>query len=347
MTAGVVVLRAGSLSTRLRIRPMVVSGLLLACAAGLFLVAICAGSTWVEPAKVIDVLGGGGTRAGRFQILELRMPRVAIGALAGAALGLSGALMQSAVRNPLASPDLLGITSGASVGAVGVYVLGWRVFGAPLSVSLPLAALIGGLAAAALVFVISRGGPVLGLRLILVGIGVGAALRGLIYAMLVIGGEFDVQKAQVWMTGDLSTESARIPLLLAAIALTLALGGGLSRSLSSLQLGQEAAHGIGVPVERLMLATLACSVLAASVAVCAAGPLGFVALVSPQVARLMAGGHRPPLICSAACGALLVLAADLVARTLFEGFVSVGVLTALVGGPVLIGLLLSGMRSRT
>jgi iron complex transport system permease protein len=344
MTADVLVVRAGGMSAQLRRRPMIVFGLLLAAVVVLFILSISAGTTWLHPGKVVDVLTGAGTRPVRFQVMELRFPRAVIGVLAGAALALSGALLQSAVRNPLASPDVLGITSGASVGAVIVYVLGWRVFGAPLSVSLPLAALAGGAIAAAIVFLISRGGPVGGLRLILVGIGVNAALQGAIYGLLVVGGTFDVMQAQVWLTGDLSADARRIAPLAVTVVVVLLAGWALSRSLTSMQLGADVARGVGVPVNRMFTGLLVCSVVAASVAVSAAGPLGFVALAAPQLARLLAGGTRAPLACSAACGALLVLAADLVSRTLLNGLVSVGLLTAIVGGPILISLLLNRVR---
>ncbi|MBF4636249.1 iron ABC transporter permease [Agreia pratensis] len=344
MSAGTLVVRAGDISLRLRTRPMIVFAALVILAVVLFGVSISAGSTWLSPLKVIEALGGGGSRAVQYQVFNLRLPRALIGAGAGAALAISGALLQSAVRNPLASPDILGITSGASVGAASVYILGWRVFDAPLTISLPLAALLGGSIAAALVFAISRGSAV-GIRLILVGIGINAALLGILQGLLFIGGTFDVMQAQVWLTGDLSSDPQRIIPLVTALAVTTFAALAMSRSVTAMQLGDDVAHGVGVAVGRTFAATIVTSVIAASVAVSAAGPLGFVALASPQLARFLTRDSRPPLGCSAACGAVLVLAADLAARTLFSSTVSVGLLTAIVGGPILIALMLRQVRS--
>ncbi|MBF4462596.1 MULTISPECIES: FecCD family ABC transporter permease [unclassified Rathayibacter] len=337
--------RAGGFSLRWRTRPMVVFAALVVLAVVLFGVSISVGSTWLSPIRVAEVLGGGGGQAVRYQVLALRLPRAVIGAGAGAALAISGALLQSAVRNPLASPDILGITSGASAGAASVYILGWRVFDAPLTISLPLAAVLGGSLAAALVFAISRGSTG-GIRLILVGIGVNAALVGVLQGLLVFGGTYDVMQAQVWLTGDLSSHTDRLLPLLTALVLTALAAAAMSRSVRAMQLGEEVAHGIGVAVDRTFVALLVVSVVAASVAVSAAGPLGFVALASPQVARLLTRETGAPLGSSAACGAVLVLAADLAARTLFSSAVSVGLLTAMVGGPMLIVLMLRRVRSQ-
>jgi iron complex transport system permease protein len=345
MSARVRVVRLGSLSFLLRTRPLATFAVLLVAALILFCLSMSAGSTWVSPGTVVSTLGGGGGQAVRYQVLGLRLPRAVIGALAGAALALAGAFMQSVARNPLASPDVLGITSGASVGAAAVFVLGWRVFGAPLTVSLPLAALIGGSIAAAVVFSVSRGAAG-GMRLILVGVGVNAALLGLLHGLLIAGGTYDVLQVQVWLTGDLSSDAARIAPLAAVLVVAVVVGAATSRAADPLQFGDDVAQGIGVAVGRVRGLLLAASVLAASAAVGAAGPLGFVALSAPQIARFLTRESRAPLGCTAACGAILVLAADVAARTLFSGTVSVGLLTAIVGGPILISLMLRRLRSR-
>lgn len=345
MSAGTRIVRLGDLSVRLRTRPIVAFAALLAVILVLFCVSICAGSTWVSPVKVMDILAGGGTQATRYQVLNLRLPRTVIGVLAGVALALAGALMQSVVRNPLASPDVLGITSGASAGAAAVFVLGWRVFGAPLTVSLPVAALIGGSVAAALVFSASRG-AMGGIRLVLVGIGVNAALLGVIHWLLITGGTYDVMQVQVWLTGDLSSDASRIAPLGAVLGVTVVVAVATSRSASAMHLGDEVAHGVGVAIGRVRAVLLGVSVLSTSAAVSAAGPLGFVALSSPQIARFLTHESRAPLGCSAACGAVLVLAADLMARTLFSSAVSVGLLTAIVGGPILLSLMLRRVRTQ-
>ncbi|KZX21066.1 FecCD family ABC transporter permease [Rathayibacter tanaceti] len=345
MSAGMGVVRLGPLSVRIRIRPLVAFAVLLVVALVLFCLSISAGSTWVAPATVVDALSGGSGQAVRYQVLGLRLPRAAIGTLAGAALALAGAFLQSIARNPLASPDVLGITTGASVGAAGVFILGWRVFDAPLTVSLPLAALIGGSIAAAAVFWASRGAAG-GMRLVLVGVGVNAALLGLLHGLLVVGGTYDVLQVQVWLTGDLSSDAPRIAPLAVVLVVAAIIAVATSRSTAAMHLGDDIAHGVGVAVGRTRGVLLAGSVLAASAAVGAAGPLGFIALSAPQIARFLTRESRVPLGCTAVCGAILVLAADLVARTLFSGRVSVGLLTAIVGGPILISLMLRRLRSR-
>ncbi len=345
MSTRVRVARLGGFSLALRTRPLATFAVLFVVAALLFCVSISAGSTWVNPLTVVSTLGGGGGQAVRYQVLGLRLPRAAIGALAGAALAMAGAFMQSVARNPLASPDVLGITSGASVGAAAVFVLGWRVFDAPLTLSLPLAALVGGAVAAIVVFSLSRG-TAGGMRLVLVGVGINAALLGLLHAMLIAGGTYDVLQVQVWLTGDLSSDATRIAPLAAAVVVAVLVAVGTSRSAAAMHLGDDVAHGVGVAVGRTRAMLLAGSVLSSSAAVGAAGPLGFVALSAPQIARFLTSESRAPLGCTAACGAILVLAADLAARTLFSSAVSVGLLTALVGGPILISLMLRRLRSR-
>nr|WP_237398136.1 iron ABC transporter permease [Rathayibacter rathayi] len=328
----------------MRTRPLVAFTALLAVVLVLFCLSISAGSTWVAPETVVTTLGGGGGQAVRYQVLGLRLPRAVIGVLAGAALALAGAFLQSVARNPLASPDVLGITSGASVGAAAVFVLGWRVLGAPLTVSLPLAALIGGSIAAVVVFSVSRGAAG-GLRLVLVGVGVNASLLGLLHGLLLAGGTYDVLQVQVWLTGDLSSDTERIAPLAAVFVVAVLLAVATARATEAMQLGDDVAQGIGVAVGRTRVVLLAGSVLSASAAVGAAGPLGFVALSAPQIARFLTRESRAPLGCTAMCGAILVLSADLVARTLFSGTVSVGLLTAIVGGPILISLMLRRLRS--
>lgn len=344
MRGDVRVLRVGTVSVVLRARPPVVFVALVVASGLMFTVSLSAGSTWVEPAKVVDALAGGAGQAVRYQVLGLRLPRSVIALLAGAALGLAGAFLQAVARNPLASPDVLGVTSGAAVGAAAVFILGWRPLDAPLILSLPLGAVTGGAVAAVAVFSLSGGTPGT-LRLILVGIGVNAALVGILHALLIAGGTYDTLQMQVWLTGDLSSDAARIAPLVGVLALTALVGAASSRSRAALHLGDDVAHGVGVPVGRTRAVLVAASVLSASAAVAAAGPLGFVALSAPQIARSLTREARAPLGCTAACGALLVLAADLTARTLFSGAVSVGLLTAIVGGPILISLMLRRLRS--
>jgi iron complex transport system permease protein len=255
--------------------------------------------------------------------------------------------MSSVVRNPLATPDVVGVTAGASAAAVGVLLAGWPM-------PLPLAALGGGLLVAVLVGALSWRDGFTGPRLVLVGIGLGAAASALTSFLLVRAEITEAQRAVVWLTGSLNGrgwEHVR-PVGLAVLVLgPLALV--LGRSLSGLRLGDDVARGLGVRVTPARVGLVAVAVALAAVATSSAGPIAFVALVAPQIALRLARTPGPPLAASAAAGALLVVAADLVARRglsvtgLASAELPVGAVTALVGSPVLLWLLRRSTRGRT
>ncbi len=297
---------------------------------------------------VLRVLGGGGSRSEQFVIVQLRLPRTLTGAVVGAALGVAGALTQSVARNPLASPDLLGVTDGASVAAMATIVLvgsGGTAVGLLASVGLPLAALAGGLATAALVYVLAYRDGLDAFRLILVGIGISAAGISLTSWLLVVA---DVQQAGqvlLWLRGSLNArgwEHVTPVAIVLAVGLPLALV--LAFRLGALDLGDDTARGLGVRVDRSRGMLIGIAVVLAAVATAAAGPIRFVALVVPQVCLRLTGGSRPPLIASAVYGALLVVAGDLVARTVLGGEVPVGVVTVVIGAPYLLYLLVRRTR---
>jgi iron complex transport system permease protein len=280
---------------------------------------------------------------------ELRLPRVVTGVLAGAAFGLSGALFQSVIRNPLASPDLIGVSAGASVGAVAAITLGG--VGAVL---VPTLALLGGAVAAALVYGLAyRGGLELH-RLVVVGIALGGtgfaagALTSLTSLLLVRAEITNAQQATVWLIGSLhgrTYDQALAPLLALAVALPLLpLAANVIRSLS---LGDEVATALGTRVGHARLALLGLGVLLAAAATAAAGPVGFVALGTPQIARRLLRTPTEPLLASALLGAFVVTAADLVARRAFAPMeLPVGIFTAAVGGPYLLWLLTRSQEPR-
>ncbi|MEU0467975.1 iron ABC transporter permease [Amycolatopsis sp. NPDC006131] len=294
--------------------------------------------------RLPELLTGGGHRIDRHILFDLRVPRAVTGCLAGACLAMAGALTQTISRNPLATPDILGVTGGASAAAVAVIVFGGGVYSLAsgiTTIGVPVAALVGGLVAAAAVYGFSWRHGVDGFRLVLVGIGCGAVLTALTSWLLILASINSAAQATVWLVGSISAVSwdQAIPLLiLAALLIPAALT--LPRTLAVTQLGDDAAAGLGVRIQASRLGTISVAVGLTAAAVAAAGPIGFVALVTPQIMLRLTGGSRPPLVASALGGALLVQASDLLGRTAFSWEVPVGLITAAIGAPYLIWLLL-------
>jgi ABC-type enterobactin transport system permease subunit len=334
--------RIGPASALVRRRHLVVP---LAALAALVLLAAASlgrGDFPIGLGDVLRTLVGLGEQTQRFILLELRAPRVVVGLLVGLALGLAGALFQTFARNPLASPDVLGITSGASVGAVAAIVLGGGALG------VPLAALVGALATGALLFVLTWRAGIDGGRLVLVGIALWAAAQALTDWLLTRAEIYDAASAYVWITGSLNARTWEQALPLAvALAVLVPLALATSRALGVLQFGNDTARGLGVRLATAQAAVVLVAIALVAAAVAAAGPIAFVALVVPQVAVRLAGGSRPPLLASALLGAVLVVGADLVTRTVLPQALPVGILTAAIGAPYLLWLLVRGRRRST
>lgn len=336
-------IRLGPVSVRWRPRHVIV--LLITTLAAVVTAVVSAGIGEVQltPQRVLEVIGGDGTRREDLVILTIRVPRILVGLLVGAALGISGALVQGLARNPLASPDLLGITAGASLGAVSVIVLGGDddVSGVLATVGVPFGALLGGLLAAVLVFAICRRAGTHGLQPILVGIGVSAMLGGLVSWLMVKASINEAARANVWLTGSLNGRSwtELWPLLVTLVVVSLALVP-LSARVPALHLGDDLARGLGTAVRPVQAALLFIAVLLAAVATSVTGPIAFVALVAPHLSRLASSAPRAPLAASGATGACLVVVSDLVARTALAPLqLPVGPITAIAGAPFLLWLL--------
>ncbi|GAA2672591.1 MULTISPECIES: iron chelate uptake ABC transporter family permease subunit [Actinosynnema] len=342
-------LRLGPFSWPLRWRPiaLVVGGLALALAA--LAVAIAYGDFPISLGQVVDVLLGGGSRSQRFVVLELRLPRVLTGLLVGAALAASGAIFQAISRNPLATPDIIGVTWGAGTGAVLVIILAGdagAVAGAVAEVGVPLAALAGGLVAGFVVYGIAWRRGIEGFRLVLVGVGVTAITANATQYLLTRGDVNDTARALVWIAGSLNNRGWEhiVPVAL-ALALLLPAAVLSTRTLGALQFGDDTTRGLGVRLNGARTALLLLGVVLAAVATAAAGPIGFVALAAPQIAVRLAGTATPPLFGSAVVGSVLVVLSDLIARQLIDGTeLPVGVVTAVLGAPYLMHLLIRGRR---
>ncbi|MEV6272075.1 iron chelate uptake ABC transporter family permease subunit [Kribbella sp. NPDC051936] len=334
-----------------RSRTVVLSILFAALAVVIALVSLSVGTTKLPLADVVEVLLGGGRRGTRLVVLELRLPRVATGLLVGMAFAVSGALLQTLSRNPLASPDIVGVNSGASAGAVAVIVLagtgGGNISGVAAKVGIPLAAVLGGLLATLVVGALSvQRGVVDAGRVVLIGVGVAAAANSLVAWLLVVGDVNDAGRAAAWLAGSLNarTWSDAIPVLI-AVVLLLPVTMMFNRDLSALVLGDDVASSLGVRVARIRLALLVIATVLAAMATAGAGPIAFVALVAPQVALRLTRTERPPLLTTAMLGALFVVLADLLARNgLHWAHVGpyelpVGVVTAACGAPYLLHLI--------
>ncbi|WP_018334973.1 FecCD family ABC transporter permease [Actinomycetospora chiangmaiensis] len=327
----------------------------VAAVAAVLLVVVCAvnlgrGDFPIPVTEVVRILLGGGDSADAYIVTELRLPRTLTGVFVGAALGLSGALTQAVARNPLASPDILGVTDGASLFAVASVVLAGGAGVSGLAVSpfgTPIAALAGGLVAAALVHALAYRKGLDGFRLLLVGVGISSAAVSLTTYLLVSANVQQAGQVLTWLRGSLASRSWEnvVPAaLVVAIGLPFALV--LAFRLAALELGDESARGLGLRVDRARAGVVGVAVALAAVATACAGPIRFVALVVPQILLRLSGGSRPPLVGSALGGALLVVTADLVARTVLGEAVPVGVVTV-VGAPYLLYLLVRPTRRRT
>jgi iron complex transport system permease protein len=344
------VIRVGPASGVVRWRQVAVPVAAFAVLVLLSAVSMGRGDFPISVPDVLRTLVGLGEGAQPFIVRELRAPRVVVGLLVGLALGVAGALFQTFARNPLASPDTLGITTGASVGAVGAIVLsaGGAFGGALTGLGIPLAALLGALLTGVLLFALTWRSGIDGYRLVLVGIAVWSIGTALVDWLLTNAEIYDAASAYVWITGSLNarTWDHAIPL---AVALTVllppALGAG--RVLGVLQFGDDTARGLGVRLQAAQAAVVLIAVGCVAFAVSAAGPITFVALVVPQIAVRLTGGSRPPLLASGLLGAVLVVGADLVTRTVLPETLPVGILTAVLGAPYLLWLLVRGRRRST
>ncbi|GAA1391143.1 FecCD family ABC transporter permease [Luteococcus peritonei] len=314
--------------------------LLLALTALLAVWAMGLGDYPLSPGQVLSAL----VREDGFAstvVREWRAPRVLAALLLGGALAVSGAVFQSLTRNPLGSPDVIGFSTGAYSGVL----LATTVLGGSFA-STQAGALLGGLATAAVVYLFSlRQGGVQGYRLVVVGIGVTAMLHALnLFLLMRVQAEV-AMAASIWGAGTLSLVGW--PELLPAIGCLLLLTPAvalLAAPLRQLELGDDAASAHGVPVERTRIALMVVAVALVAVATAAAGPIAFVALAAPQIAHRLLGGAGVPLVGSALCGALLLLASDVAAQHLLGSDVPVGIVTVVGGGAYLLALLVAQVR---
>jgi iron complex transport system permease protein len=329
-------------------RVLVLAAVLLLILAGIALLALTLGTPRLGLADLLTIAQGGGTKLARIVVPELRLPRLALGILAGMMLALSGALLQDGMRNGLAGPELLGVSAGASL-----VIAALTIFNLPLLWELwPVAALAGGMTAGGVVLLSMRrlNDPV---RLVLTGVAMGALLYASIISITMLGNQNSVGLLYLYLLGSLANRTwtyVQLVLPWAVVCIPLALLA--ARPLNLLQLGDEVAEGLGLRVVRLRLGLtlLSAGMVAAVVSTC--GPIGYVALVAPHVARrlLRTTDARQVLPIAALIGAVLLTGADVLAKNLFDPLeLPVGLWTTLLAGPALLILLrrqLGGDRRR-
>lgn len=325
---------------RQRRRGLVV-GVLAAAVAVLFAVSLMVGNTFYGPLEVLRVILGEPVPGASFAVGELRLPRAVVGVLAGVCFGIGGVTFQTMLRNPLASPDIIGITSGASAAAV----VGIVFFSLPQTV-VSMMALAGALLTALAIYLLSIRGGFAGTRLILIGIGIAAMLNSLVTYALSQAASWDLQSAMRWLTGSLNASTwqvvAPLAVVCAVLVPVLVLQG---TNLDVLALGDDSAAGLGVRVTRTRILFIVGAVTLLAVATAASGPIAFVAFMSGPIAARLIGPGASLLVPSAVVGALLVLAADLLGQFAFDTRYPVGVVTGVLGAPYLIWLLIRSNRA--
>ncbi len=322
-----------------RVRFITVTVILTVITAILCSIMLYLGNTKYSPEIILRVLLGEEMKGATFAIETIRLPRMLAGLLAGMAFGMAGNTFQTMLRNPQASPDIIGVTSGSSVAAV-FCILVLNVSGAVVSIS----AVVSGLSVAFLIYMLSRGGSFSGGRLILIGIGIQAMLNAAISYLLLRANQYDVPAAIRWLNGSLNgMQMKNIPGLFMVVLIFGCLLVLLSKMLKILELGEQSAITLGLKtdISRLLLVLAAVFLIAYATAV--TGPIAFVAFLSGPIASKLAGSSNT--ITAGLTGAVLVLLADIIGQYAFDIRFPVGIITGILGAPYLIYLLIRMNRT--
>ncbi|ELT43964.1 FecCD family ABC transporter permease [Arthrobacter nitrophenolicus] len=323
--------------------------LVLATVAAMALHVAFGGTPMAYPDVLRALLGDDSNTRIHLAVTEFRAPRMVAAVVVGACLAAAGAITQTVARNPLASPDLLGVTAGASLGAVTVLVIAGGghagLSGLAATVGMPAAAFTAGIASGLAVYLLSYRRGLDSYRLVLAGLGISGLAASLTTWILTLGDVTSAAQALTWMMGSLNGkdwETVRPMAISAAVLLLAAMSSGRWLLLTSL--GEDTAVGLGVRIGVVRLVVLALAVLLASVATVTAGPVAFVALASPRIARALTSTVIPSVGVSALVGAIFVLLADTLSANALAAPLPVGVATAVVGAPFLIHLILKYQR---
>ncbi|WP_274650469.1 FecCD family ABC transporter permease [Paenibacillus humicola] len=316
------------------------AGILLAFCAALMIVSTGIGSEYISPLTVVKAIFGSADPTSQVIVEQLRLPRIVIAVLVGASLASSGAVLQGIVRNPLASPDITGVTEGAALGAV-LFIF---LFQGTISIHwMPLASIAGAFAIAVLLYVLAWKNGVSPLRLVLIGIGISAAVKSISYMFIISGPMQLANQSLTFMTGTIygSSWDNDVVTLLPWVAVLLPLTWLQARQVNIQALGDDVASSAGARVQKQRLVLLTLSIALAGSAVAIGGAISFIGLMAPHIARKLVGPSFGGLLpVSALIGAIILLVADLVARTAFlPQDVPAGVFTAAIGAPFFMYLL--------
>jgi len=330
--------RSGTISFLLNKKSVMIFLFLFCLALLLFVIGLSVGSTMINPLVIIQHLLGLGNEEYTFIIETLRLPRMILALLVGAALGVSGLLLQGIVRNPLASPDIIGITGGASVAAV-VFI----TYFSEISIKwLPLVAIIGAGIVSVMIYLLAWKKGVTPIRLVLIGIGVQAGMGSLVTMLIVLSPTYSTSEAYIWLTGSVyGANWENVYSMLPWVLIFVPLAFFFSREVNIQELGDEVALGLGSRVQFQRFNLLFISVALAGSAVAFAGGIGFVGLIAPHIARKLVGRSFGSLVpISALIGGIIVFSADVVARTAFIPMdLPAGVFVSGIGAPFFIYLL--------
>lgn len=319
-----------------RRRLILVSGFLMVLVCILCCAMLLLGNTIYPVADVIRALSGEQIEGVSFAVNTLRLPRMLAGFFAGLAFGLAGNTFQTMLRNPLASPDIIGITAGSSAAAV-FCILILQASRAVVSV----ASVVAGLATVIVIYMLSRGNSFLIGRLILIGIGMQAMLNALVSYLLLIGQQQDIPSALRWLNGSLNgSQMHELPPLIITVCILAPVVIVLGKHLSILELGEQSATSLGVNTDKTRIALISSSVCMLALATATTGPIAFVAFLSGPIAKRLVGVGFSNVIPAGLVGVNLVLAADLIGQFAFNARYPVGIITGILGAPYLIFLLI-------
>ncbi|RDY30043.1 FecCD family ABC transporter permease [Lachnotalea glycerini] len=299
------------------------------------------GNTRYSLSVIVRVLMGEQIQGASFSIRTLRFPRMLAGIMAGMAFGMAGSTFQTMLRNPLASPDIIGITSGSSVAAV-FFILVLEVNTTVASI----ASILAGLLVACLIYVLSRGASFSGGKMILIGIGIQAMLNAVISYLLLRANQYDVPAALRWLSGSLNGIQSKD---MAGLFWTVLIFGGLlfllGRQLKILELGEHSAITLGLRTNQTRVLLVMCAVFLIAVATSVTGPISFVAFLSGPIAGWLAGKGISTILPAGLTGAVMVLLADIIGQYAFDTRFPVGIITGILGAPYLIYLLIRMNKS--
>lgn len=319
-----------------RRRWILITGFLAVLACVLCCAMLLLGNTIYPVKEVIRTLSGEQLKGVSFAVNTIRLPRMLAGLFAGFAFGAAGYVFQTMLRNPLANPNVIGITSGSSVAAVFCITI-LHSNRAVVSV----ASVIAGLATVIIIYILSRGKSFSVGRLILVGIGIQAMLDALISYLLLAGAQQDIPAALRWLSGSLNgSQMHELPPLVITVLIFTPIVIVLGKHLSLLELGEQSATSLGVNTDKTRIALILSSVCMIALATATTGPIAFVSFLSGPIAKRLAGAGFSNVIPAGLVGVNLVLAADLIGQFAFEYRFPVGIMTGILGAPYLIFLLI-------